>query len=95
MVIGWLIASMDRLIAKSIMYCGTAHKIWSNLEECFGQASLAQLYSLQEELMNMHQLPDQHIAAYFTKMKTVWDELDYLCPLPYCKCNSCSCGLTK
>lgn len=51
MVIGWLIASMDRLLAKSIMYCNTAHEIWSDLEERFGQASLAQLYSLQEELM--------------------------------------------
>lgn len=36
MVIGWLIASMDRLIAKSIMYCGTAREIWSELEERFG-----------------------------------------------------------
>ncbi|CAO2825065.1 unnamed protein product [Amaranthus hypochondriacus] len=95
MVIGWLIASMDRSIAKSIMYCATAREIWSELEERFGQASLAQLYSLQEALMNMRQAPDQHIAEYFTKMKAVWDELDHLSPLPYCTCSRCSCGLTK
>lgn len=86
MVIRWLIASMDRLTAKSIMYCSTAHEIWTDLEDRFGQASLAQLYSLQEELMNMQQQPDQHIADYFTKMKTVWDELDHLSPLPSCTC---------
>ena len=53
MVIGWIIASMDRLIAKSIMYCHTAHKIWCDLEERFGQASMAQLFSLQEGLTNI------------------------------------------
>ena len=48
MVIDWLIASMDRLIAKSIIYCSIAQEIWYDLEERFGQASMAQLYSLQE-----------------------------------------------
>ncbi|CAO2838684.1 unnamed protein product [Amaranthus hypochondriacus] len=95
MIISWLIASMDRLTAKSIMYCSTAQEIWSDLEERFGQASMAQLYSLQEQLTNMSQQPNQHIADYFTKMKTIWDELDHLSPLPSCKCNGCSCGLTK
>ena len=95
MVIGWLIASMDRLTTQSIMYCSTAQEIWSDLEEHFGQASMASLYSLQEQLTNMSPQPDQHIADYFTKMKTIWDELDHLSSLPYCKCNGCVCGLTK
>lgn len=71
MVIGWLIASLDRLIAKSIMYCNTAHEIWSDLEERFGQASMAQLFSLQEDLTHTSQQPNQHIAEYFTKMKAI------------------------
>ena len=95
MVIGWLIASMDRLTAKSVMYCSTAQEIWLDLEDRFVQASMAQLYSLQEQLTNMTQRSDQHDADYFTKMKTIWDELDHLSPLPYCKCTGCNCGLTK
>ncbi|CAO2816832.1 unnamed protein product [Amaranthus hypochondriacus] len=95
MLIGWLISSMDRLTAKSVMYCSTAQEIWLDLEERYGQASMAQLYSLQEQLTNMTQQSDQHIADYFTKMKTIWDELDHLSPMPYCNCNGCTCGLTK
>lgn len=28
-------------------------------------------------------------------MKTVWDELDHLSPMPVCECGGCSYGLTK
>lgn len=35
------------------------------------------------------------IADYFTKVKSIWDELDSLTPLPVCECQGCSCGLTK
>lgn len=35
MVIGWIIASLDRVIAKSIMYYNNAHEIWHDLEERF------------------------------------------------------------
>lgn len=27
-------------------------------------------------------------------MKALWDEIDYLDPLPACTCNGCSCTLT-
>lgn len=35
------------------------------------------------------------IAEYFTQVKSIWDELDSLTPLPVCECQGCSCGLTK
>lgn len=46
MVIGWLIASMDRLTANSVMYCSTIKEIWLDLDERFGQSSMAQRYFL-------------------------------------------------
>lgn len=77
------------------MYCSISHEIWCDLEECLGHGSIAQLFSLQEELTNMSQQPNQRIFYYFTKMKTICDELDHLSPLPICKCNGCTCSLTK
>lgn len=55
MIIGWIIASPDRVIAKSVMYYNTAHEIWNYLEERFEKSSSAQLYSLQKELTNIIQ----------------------------------------
>ena len=35
------------------------------------------------------------IIDYFIKVKSLWDELDNLNPLPTRTCKGCSCGLTK
>ena len=43
MVIGWIIASLVRTVAKSIMYYNDAHEIWCDLEERYGKSSYAQL----------------------------------------------------
>lgn len=95
MVIGWLIASLDRTLAKSIMYFSTSNEIWKDLEDRFGQSSYSQLYALQEELAGLNQANGMTVAEYFTKVKSLWDELDNLNPLPTCTCNKCSCNLTK
>lgn len=36
-----------------------------------------------------------NITEYYTKVKSVWDEIDSLNPLPTCVCNGCTCTLTK
>ncbi|CAO2841301.1 unnamed protein product [Amaranthus hypochondriacus] len=56
---------------------------------------MGQLYSLQEELSNISHQPNQHNADYFTKMKTIWDEIDHLNPLPTCTCIGWKCSLSK
>lgn len=95
MVIGWLIASLDRNLAKSIMYYLTAREIWQDLEDRFGQSSCSQLYVLQEELANLSHTGSMSIAEYFTKAKSLWDGLDNFSPIPTCTCDECSCNLTK
>lgn len=93
MVIGWLIASLDRMTAKSIMYYTTAREIWCNLEDRFGKTSSAQLYSIKEELFNTTQDFGTDIAQFYTKMKALWDELDNVSPPQICTCKKCTCGL--
>ncbi|CAO2838360.1 unnamed protein product [Amaranthus hypochondriacus] len=95
MVIGWLTASLDRVVAKSVMYNKYAFDIWTDIEELFRVSTSAQIYSLHEELSNVSQEANMSITEYFTKVKSLWDELDNLNPLPSCTCNRCSFGLTK
>ena len=95
MVIGWLIASLDRNLSKSIMYYCTAAEIWKDLEDRFGQSSCSQLYGLHEDLATLSQSAGMTIADYFTKAKSLWDELDNFSPIPTCTCDGCSCNLTK
>ena len=95
MVIGWLIASLDRTLAKSIMYYSITSEIWKDLEDRFGQSSYSQLYALQEELAALTQTNGMLVAEYFTKAKSLWDEFDNLSPILTCTCKNCSCNLTK
>ena len=87
MVIGWLIASLERSIAKSIMYFKTAVEIWADLKERFGNPSSSQLNRLHERLFNTNEEPRMSISDYFTKVKSLWDEMDDLRPVPTCNCH--------
>lgn len=44
MVISWLLNTLSREIAESVLYSKTAREIWLELEERFGQSTGPQLY---------------------------------------------------
>lgn len=94
MLIGWIMTSIERSLAKSVMYYTSARDIWLNLEERFGQSSATQLYHVQQDLAALTQ-GETTIAEYYTKAKALWDELDNIDPLTMCTFNGCSCDTTK
>lgn len=81
-VMGWIIVVLEDSITKSVLLYMTTLGIWYELGERYGQSSNTQLFSIQEELNNLVHTPDMSIAEFFTKIKTLWDELDSLNPLP-------------
>uniref|UniRef100_A0A803MB71 Retrotransposon Copia-like N-terminal domain-containing protein n=1 Tax=Chenopodium quinoa TaxID=63459 RepID=A0A803MB71_CHEQI len=95
LVVGWLLFSLDKKIAKSVWFYKTAYEIWKDLEERFGQTSATQLYSLQQELIDIKQGRDEPVTEFFTRIKTVWDAIDCKNPLPVCSCGNCSCGVSQ
>ncbi|XP_057526482.1 uncharacterized protein LOC130805716 [Amaranthus tricolor] len=85
MVIGWIISYIERKIAKSFIYLKTASCIWKDLE---GRTpSSSHMYRLQEKPLNTTHGPEMTIVEYFTKVKSLWDEIDDLRPLPLCNCH--------
>lgn len=34
------------------------------------------------------------VSEFYTKLKTIWDNLDDAYPLPTCTCEKCTCNLT-
>ncbi|XP_057520693.1 uncharacterized protein LOC130800967 [Amaranthus tricolor] len=94
MVIGWILTSLERTVAKNVMYYNTTRDVWINLEDKFGQSSSTQLYHIQEDLASLTQ-SGSNIAEYYTKAKALWDELDNVDPLFICSCNGCKCDTAK
>ncbi|XP_074352838.1 uncharacterized protein LOC141691990 [Apium graveolens] len=52
MMISRLLGVLDQSIARSVLYFNTAHDIWINLEECYGQAS-----GIRGNILVMNPLP--------------------------------------
>lgn len=68
--ISWLLSSLDTQIAKSVLYFNTAKEVWDDLQERFGYTSGTQLYSLEQQLYELHQ-GSSSVSEYYTRMKVV------------------------
>ncbi|XP_069144347.1 uncharacterized protein [Solanum lycopersicum] len=55
MVLSWLLNSLSKEIADSVIYSIIAKELWQELEDRFGQSNGAQLYHLQKELSDLVQ----------------------------------------
>ncbi|XP_074362953.1 uncharacterized protein LOC141703298 [Apium graveolens] len=93
-VISWLLVNLDESIAKSVLFYQTAEEIWQDLADRYGYTSMAQIYSFEQQLLEINQGTDS-VSDFFTKIKTLWDGLNDANPLPYCTCELCTCNLSQ
>ncbi|KAL5576821.1 hypothetical protein UlMin_018520 [Ulmus minor] len=92
MVISWILNSVSKEISASIMFSSSTREIWLDLKDRFQQKNGPRIFQLKCELMNLHQ--DQNsVSIYFTKLKTIWEELSNY--RPKCSSGKCSCGGVK
>lgn len=93
MVISWILNSVSKEISASAIYCDSASVIWKDLKERFSQKKGPRIYQLRRELSNLTQ--DQlSVSSYFTKLKTIWEEMSNY--RPGCSCSKCTCnGVTS
>ena len=91
-VISWILNSVSKEISASTLFSDSAVEIWNDLRERFQQSNGPRIFQLRRELVNLRQ--DQHsVAVYFTKLKSLWEEL---CNFrPNCSCGKCTCGGVK
>ncbi|KAL4184714.1 hypothetical protein AMTRI_Chr10g226870 [Amborella trichopoda] len=76
-------------IADSILNETTAQCMWDNLKDRFSQSNATYLFKLRLDLVLVSQ-GYSTISAYYTKLKSLWEELASYTPLP-----PCSCGYSK
>lgn len=91
-VISWILNSVSKKISASIIYAESAQEIWEDLKERYWQRNGPHIFQLRRELMN-HTQGQTSVSVYFTKLKTIWEELSNYRPV--CSCGKCSCGSTK
>ncbi|KAJ8763880.1 hypothetical protein K2173_003662 [Erythroxylum novogranatense] len=97
MVRSWILNSMSKDIVEAFIYTNSAHELWSDLVERFGESNGPLLYHLQRQISAASQ-GTMSVAKYFTSLKKLWDELWCLMPIPQCTCGAatqCICGAPK
>ena len=94
-VVSWILKTLSPNIAQSVTYIDSAHELWEDLKHRFFKGDHFRLSDLLQDLHSMRQ-GDRGISAYFTELKTLWEELEVLRPIPSCTCSTkCSCDLVK
>ena len=92
MVISWILNSVSKDISSSILCDKSIAAIWSDLQVRFHQRNGPHIFNLRKDLMNLEQ-ENQTISMYFTKLKTIWEELTNY--RRSCSCHGCTCGVVK
>ncbi|KAL5552462.1 hypothetical protein UlMin_039863 [Ulmus minor] len=91
-VISWILNSVSKEISASVIFSVSACEIWLDLKDRFQQRNGPRIFQLRRQLMNRVQ--DQNsVSLYFTKLKTIWEELSNFRPV--CTCGKCTCGGVK
>lgn len=87
MVISWILNSIPKELAASVIYIDLAYEMWSDLKERFSQGNGPQVFQLHKAISVLSQ-DQMSVSSYFTKLKGLWDELLNYRPLPNCSCGA-------
>jgi len=89
MVISWLLHSIRKDIATSVLFCSTAKQIWEELELRYGQSQGTKIFQVQRDNLSQG---SSSISEYFTKCTILWDEYAALVTIPTCPHADCPVG---
>ncbi|CAL1357037.1 unnamed protein product [Linum trigynum] len=94
MVKGWLKTAMSKEVRNSVRGVRTAREIWSDLQQHFGTGSATRAYELRLLIGSLRQ-EKLSVSAFYTKLRTYWDELQTISINPKCSCGGCTCDVAK
>ncbi|XP_072078108.1 uncharacterized protein [Arachis hypogaea] len=94
-LVSWITVSLSPEISGSVIWNNNASDLWKELKRRYYQGDKFRVAELQEELFQLRQ-GDATITAYYTKLQSIWEDLNNFRPIPECThCEqSCTCGLS-
>jgi len=88
----WIWSSVSKEIAALIMYTDDPAVIWADLRDQYRQTNETHLYQLTNDASMIYQGTDS-VSAFYTKLRTVWREIDSYGDTPHCDCGKCICNI--
>ncbi|KAK9725453.1 hypothetical protein RND81_05G144700 [Saponaria officinalis] len=96
-VLRWLILSISPTITNHMMYVNSSKQLCDEIQERYNQSNAPYLYQLRKSMVHIEH-SGQPVVQYFGRLKSIWEDLSSLDPLPECDCDaikSCSCNILK
>ena len=75
MILSGLSHSIEAEIAAGIVHAKTAHQVWEDLRDQFGQKNALVIFQIQKAIATMSQ-GTMSVASYYIKLKALWDDLE-------------------
>ncbi|MED6181504.1 hypothetical protein PIB30_118664 [Stylosanthes scabra] len=93
-VISWITQSLSADITRSVLWINSAEELWKELKYRYGHGDVYRVAEFEEELFAAKQ--GELSVTYYTKLKTIWEELENVCPIPACsRCvETCTCEVS-
>ncbi|KAF8398706.1 hypothetical protein HHK36_014563 [Tetracentron sinense] len=92
MVISWILNSVSKEIASSIIYMKSACEIWNDLKERFSEKNNPRIFQLKKAICGLNQ-DQMSVNTYFTKLKILWEEYNSYNMVPHCSNGAACAGL--
>ena len=86
MVMSWILHVVSKDIVDSIMYVDNACDMWNDLHKRFHQSNGPRIFQLKQHIHVLTQ-GSNDVSSYFTRFKTLWDELRDFRPSHVCNCG--------
>ena len=75
------------IIALSTIYIDNDATLWSELQNRFSKGDHFRISDLLQKVHSMRQ-SDRGVSVFYNDLKTVWEDLETLRPLPSCTCGA-------
>ncbi|XP_026420354.1 uncharacterized protein LOC113316376 [Papaver somniferum] len=87
LVSSWICHFTIPQIKTTIDYIPSSLVVWKDLKERFSETSAPKLFQLKQSIASLKQT-DQSLFAQYTTIRSLWDEIDSIRPLPNCICGA-------
>lgn len=87
MVASWILNSVSKQLAKSVLYIDSVVGIWKDLNDRFFQGNGPQIFQIQKSIVSLSQGQDI-VSTYFTNLKGLWEELSNYKQNLVCSCST-------
>ncbi|XP_026396603.1 uncharacterized protein LOC113291266 [Papaver somniferum] len=83
----WISNSVDPEIRSSTQNFSSAHEQWLDIKSRFSHHNASKLYALKQSIALLKQ-DNLSVAMYYTRLKSLWDQLDAFRPIEPCICGA-------